>query len=44
MIIAASRCNPIECLRIKTEKIVIKTGFTKNKLFASAKDILVNET
>ena len=42
--IAPNRCSPIECLRIKTEKIVIKIGFTKNKLLASAKDILVNET
>ena len=40
---APIRCSPIEFLSIKTEKTVMKTGFTKNKLLASAKGILVKE-
>ena len=41
--IAPIRCIPIEFLSIKTEKTVMKTGFMKNKLLASAKGILVKE-
>ena len=41
--IAPRRCIPIEFFSIRTEKIVMKTGLMKNKLFASAKGILVRE-